>query len=287
MNPWFTKAGGLEKAREREIVIGPEDGLNRYWSDFWRYRDLLAFLTWRDVLARYKQTVIGVAWSLIRPIVTMVVFTVVFGRLAGLPSGDAPYPVLVYAALLPWQFFSVSVSESGNSLVNNAHLITKVYFPRLIIPIGALVVGLIDFLVSVAVYAGLMAYYGFLPDWGIATVPLFLLLAVGTSLGFGLWFAALMVKYRDFRHVLPFLVQVGLFLSPVGFNSAIVPEKWRLLYSLNPMVGVIDGFRWGLLRGATPLYLPGVVLSIVLTLAVLWGGIRYFRRTEQAFADVI
>jgi len=286
-NSGTIRAGRLAKEQEREIIIRPEGGLNRYWRDFWQYRDLLSFLTWRDVLARYKQTVLGVAWSLIRPIVTMVVFTLVFGKLAGLPSGDAPYPVLVYAALLPWQFFSVSVSESGNSLVNNANLITKVYFPRLIIPIGALAVGLVDFLVSVVVYAGLMAYYGFLPDWRIATVPLFLLLAIGVSLGFGLWFAALMVKYRDFRHVLPFLVQVGLFLSPVGFNSAIVPEKWRILYSLNPMVGVIDGFRWALLRGTTPLYLPGVFLSVGLTSIVLWGGIRYFRRTEQAFADVI
>jgi len=286
-NSGTIRAGRLAKEQEREIIIRPEGGLNRYWRDFWQYRDLLSFLTWRDVLARYKQTVLGVAWSLIRPIVTMVVFTLVFGKLAGLPSGDAPYPVLVYAALLPWQFFSVSVSESGNSLVNNANLITKVYFPRLIIPIGALAVGLVDFLVSVVVYAGLMAYYGFLPDWRIATVPLFLLLAIGVSLGFGLWFAALMVKYRDFRHILPFLVQVGLFLSPVGFNSAIVPEKWRILYSLNPMVGVIDGFRWALLRGTTPLYLPGVFLSVGLTSIVLWGGIRYFRRTEQAFADVI
>jgi lipopolysaccharide transport system permease protein len=277
----------LTKSQAAEIVIGPADGAEHFWRDLWQYRELLAFLTWRDILARYKQTAIGVAWSLARPLVTMIAFTLVFGKLAGLSPGDAPYPLLVYAALLPWQFFAVSLADSGNSLVNNAQLVTKVYFPRLIVPLSSVAVGLIDFLVSLGVYAVLLLFYRTVPDWRVATVPLFLLLAVGASLGAGFWLSALMVKYRDFRQVLPFLVQIGLYVSPVGFRSEVVPEKWRLLYSLNPMAGVIDGFRWALLGGQTPLYLPGIGLSVVLTLLVLWGGFCYFRRTERTFADVI
>jgi lipopolysaccharide transport system permease protein len=277
----------LAKAQEREIVIVPEDGSDRFWGDLWQYRELFAFLTWRDILARYKQTALGIAWSLARPLVTMIAFTLVFGKLAGLSPGDSPYPLVVYAALLPWQFFAVSLADSGNSLVNNAQLVTKVYFPRLIVPLSSVAVGLIDFLVSLGVYAVLLLFYRTVPDWRVATVPLFLLLAVGASLGAGFWLSALMVKYRDFRQVLPFLVQIGLYVSPVGFRSEVVPEKWRLLYSLNPMAGVIDGFRWALLGGQTPLYLPGIGLSVVLTLLVLWGGFCYFRRTERTFADVI
>jgi lipopolysaccharide transport system permease protein len=277
----------LAKAQEREIVIVPEDGSDRFWGDLWQYRELFAFLTWRDILARYKQTALGIAWSLARPRVTMIAFTLVFGKLAGLSPGDSPYPLVVYAALLPWQFFAVSFVDSGNSLVNNAQLVTKVYFPRVIVPLSSVAVGLVDFLVSLGVYAALLLFYRTVPDWRVATVPLFLLLAVGASLGAGFWLSALMVKYRDFRQVLPFLVQIGLYVSPVGFRSEVVPEKWRLLYSLNPMAGVIDGFRWALLGGQTPLYLPGIGLSVVLTLLVLWGGFCYFRRTERTFADVI
>jgi lipopolysaccharide transport system permease protein len=270
-----------------EIVISPSDGEDNFWGDLWRYRELFAFLTWRDILARYKQTTIGVAWSLLRPLVTMVAFTLVFSRLAGLSSGNSPYPLMVYSALLPWHFFATSLTESGNSLVSNSQLVTKVYFPRLIVPGSSIAVGLVDFLVSMAVYVALMLFYRTIPDWRVVTLPLFLLLAIAASLGLGFWFSALTVKYRDFRHVLPFLVQVGLYVSPVGFRSDIVPDQWRLIYSLNPMVGVIDGFRWALLGGKTPLYLPGIGLSVVLTLLVLWGGLRYFRRTEQIFADVI
>jgi len=275
------------KIPESELVIGPAGGDDNFWRDLWRYRELFVFLTWRDVLARYKQTTIGVAWSLVKPVLTMVAFTLVFGRLAGLSAGDAPYPLMVYAALLPWQFFAASLTDSGLSLVNNAHLVTKVYFPRLVVPVSAMAVGLVDFFVSLCVYAALMLLFRSIPDWRVVTVPLFLLLAIAASLGIGFWLSALMVKYRDFRHILPFLVQIGLYVSPVGFRSEIVPERWRLIYSLNPMVGVIDGFRWALLGGKTPLYLPGVALSVVLTLLVLWGGLRYFRFTEQTFADVI
>lgn len=270
-----------------EILISTSGGTDNFWGDLWRYRELFAFLTWRDILARYKQTTVGVAWSLLRPLVTMVAFTLVFSRLAGLSAGDTPYPLMVYSALLPWQFFAVSLTESGLSLVNNSQLVTKVYFPRLIVPISSMAVGLVDFLVSLMVYVALMLFYRSVPDWRIVTLPLFLLLAIAATLGLGFWFSALTVKYRDFRHILPFLMQVGLYVSPVGFRSEVVPEEWRLAYSLNPMVGVIDGFRWAVLGGKTTLYLPGIGLSVALTLLILWGGLRYFRRTEQIFADVI
>ncbi len=258
-----------------------------YWKDLWRFRELLYFLSWRDVLVRYKQTVIGVAWSVIRPVLTMIVFTVIFGKLAKFPSGNAPYAILVYAAMLPWQFFANALSESSNSLISNANMISKVYFPRLIVPCSAVVVSLVDFLISFAVLAVLMVWYRFIPDWRIVTVPLFLVLALLASLGFSLWLSALNVKYRDFRYIVPFIVQFGLYVSPVGFSSNVVPEKWRLLYSLNPMVGVIDGFRWAILGGEVRIYWPGFLLSTALTLLILYGGIRYFRKTERIFADII
>jgi lipopolysaccharide transport system permease protein len=258
-----------------------------YWKDLWRYRELFFFLSWRDILVRYKQTAIGVAWSVIRPFMTMVVFTVIFGKLAKFPSGDAPYAILVYAAMLPWQFFSNSLSESSNSLISNSNMISKVYFPRLIIPSSAVLVSLVDFLISFVILAVLMVWYQFVPDWRIFTLPLFLLFALLASLGSSLWLAALNVKYRDFRYIVPFIVQFGLYVSPVGFSSSVVPEKWRLLYSLNPMVGVIDGFRWAILGGDAAIYWPGFLLSLSLTLVILYGGIRYFRKTERIFADII
>ncbi len=258
-----------------------------YWKDLWRYRELLYFLSWRDILVRYKQTVIGVAWSVIRPVLTMIVFTVIFGKLAKFPSGNAPYAILVYAAMLPWQFFANALSESSNSLISNANMISKVYFPRLIVPCSAVVVSLVDFLISFAVLAVLMVWYQFIPEWRIVTVPLFLALALLASIGFSLWLSALNVKYRDFRYIVPFIVQFGLYVSPVGFSSNVVPGKWRLLYSLNPMVGVIDGFRWAILGGDAQIYWPGFLLSTGLTLLILYGGIRYFRKTERIFADII
>lgn len=236
---------------------------------------------------RYKQTVIGMAWALIRPFLTMIVFTVVFGNLAKLPSNGVPYPIMVFAAMLPWQFFASSLSESSTSLLGNANLISKVYFPRLIVPTSAVIVCFVDFMISGMILIGLMAWYNFMPSWRILTLPVFILIAFGAAIGTGLWLAALNVKYRDFRYVVPFLVQFGLYISPVGFSSAIVPEQWRFLYSLNPMVGVIDGFRWAILGGQAEIYLPGFLLSLVLVTLLLWSGVKYFRAYERSFADVI
>jgi lipopolysaccharide transport system permease protein len=272
---------------QQETVIRPGMGPLHYWRDLWRYRELFLFLAWRDILVRYKQTVIGIAWSVIRPLATMLVFTVVFGRLAKLPSNGVPYPVMVYAAMLPWQFFANSLSESSNSLIDNANLLSKVYFPRLIVPAGAVAVSLVDFAISCVILAGIMVWYGFVPDVKIVLLPLFLLMAFFASFGAGLWLSALNVKYRDFRYVVPFLVQFGLYISPVGFSSAIVPEKWRFLYFLNPMVGVIDGFRWAILGDAFPVQWPGLTLSALLVLLIFAGGVRYFRSMERSFADVV
>ncbi len=260
---------------------------SHYWKDLWRYRELFYFLAWRDLLVRYKQTVIGVAWAIFRPLLTMLALTLVFGKLAKMPSDGVPYPILVFAALLPWQFFASSFSEAGNSLISNSNMISKVYFPRITIPASSIIVSLVDFLISLVLLALLMLWYGFLPDLRILLLPLFTLIAVAASFGAGLWIAALNVKYRDFRYIIPFVVQFGLYVSPVGFSSNVVPESWRFVYSLNPMVGVIDGFRWAILGGNDHLYMPGFVFSIVMVLFILITGIIYFRKTEKIFADVI
>lgn len=270
-----------------ETIIESGHTERQYWKDLWRYRELFMFLAWRDILVRYKQTVIGVAWSVIRPLMTMIVFTIIFGKLAKFPSEGVPYPILVFAAMLPWQMFANGVTESSNSLVSNAAMLSKVYFPRLIVPTSAVIVSLVDFLISFALLGILMAWYQFLPDWQIVTLPLFLLFALLAGLGFGIWLAALNVKYRDFRYIVPFVVQFGLYISPVGFSSTVIPERWRLLYSLNPMVGVIDGFRWAILGGDSKLYLPGFILSLAITFVVFYLGLAYFRKTERTFADVI
>lgn len=271
-----------------QLVIKAGRTERQYWRDIWRYRELFYFLAWRDILVRYKQTVIGMAWALIRPFLTMVVFTVVFGKIAKLPTeGDAPYPILVFAAMLPWQFFANSLAECSNSLITNANLISKVYFPRLIVPTSAVVVSFVDFMISGIILLGLMAWYDFVPSWRIVTLPLFIAIAFAASTGAGLWLASLNVQYRDFRYIVPFIVQFGLYISPVGFSSGVVPEKWRLLYSLNPMVGVIDGFRWAILGGESQLYLPGFLLSLGLVLVFFISGIKYFRKMERTFADVI
>ena len=270
-----------------ELVIEPNRPVLHYWRDVWRYRELFWFLVWRDILVRYKQTVVGIAWSVIRPLVTMVIFTVVFGLLAKLPDNGVPYPLLVFAAMLPWNFFSNALAEGSGSLVGNANLLTKVYFPRIIIPISSVIVALVDFAISLFIMAGIMFWYGYLPDWRILLLPVFLLLACLPVAGAGLWFAALNVRYRDFRYVVPFILQLGLYVSPVGFASSIVPEQWRLLYALNPMVGVIDGFRWALLRGGTELHWPGILISTLLSLLLLFSGLWYFRKTERVLADVI
>lgn len=279
----------MKKYDESSSVLIIDAGRNEknYWRDLWRYRELFYFLAWRDFLVRYKQTAIGIAWAVLRPFLVMVVFSFIFGKIASLPSDDVPYPLLVFVALLPWQFFSNALSEAGNSLVASASMISKVYFPRLVVPASAVIVSFVDFLISCVILAMLMLWYQYLPSWQILTLPLFILIAIAAAVGAGLWTAALNVRYRDFRYIIPFVVQFGLYISPVGFSSSIVPENLRLIYSLNPMVGVIDGFRWAIFGGSVELYWPGFLLSLILVTAILISGIYYFRKTEKTFADVI
>jgi homopolymeric O-antigen transport system permease protein len=280
--------GQASLRRDHTLVIEPGRAELHYWRDLWRYRELFRVLAWRDISVRYKQTVIGAAWALIRPFLTMVVFTVIFGKLANLPSdGTAPYSLMVFAGMLPWSFFATAVLDASNSLLGNANLISKVYFPRLIVPIAAVMVAFVDFLISFAILAALMVWYQFIPGWQILLLPVFMSVAFITSFGIGVWITALNVKYRDFRYVVPFIVQLGLYVSPVGFTSNIIPEQWRLAYSLNPMVGVIDGFRWCILGGQSQLYWPGFWLSLIVVGFFLWLGVRQFRKMEKGFADLI
>lgn len=257
-----------------------------YWGDLWRYRELFYFLTWRDLVVRYKQTIAGVAWAVVQPAATMVIFTAL-GSFLKVPTGGVPRPVLVFVALLPWQFFSSALSAASSSLVTNANLISKVYFPRLIVPVSAIAVSLMDFAISAVFLAALMIFYHQWPDWRIVTLPLFVALAFGAALGGGVWLTALNVKYRDFRFVLPFIVQFGLYISPVAMPSEVVPERWRALYALNPMVGVIDGFRWALLGGRTELSFQSLAISCTAVAILITGGVRYFRQVERRFADLI
>jgi len=274
--------------QESVLIIEPGRTEKNYWTGLWRYRELFLILAWRDISVRYKQTVIGVAWALLRPFLTMVVFTLIFGRLAGLPSdGNTPYALLVFAGMLPWSLFSTTLSDASNSLIGNANLISKVYFPRLIVPTATVVTAFIDFLISFSILLGLMVYYQFVPGWNMLLLPLFVILALAASLGPGLWITALNVKYRDFRYVIPFIVQIGLYVSPVGFSSNIVPAQWRLLYSLNPIVSVIDGFRWSVLGEGSVIYWPGFALSLVIVAVFLWLGVSQFRKMEKSFADLI
>jgi lipopolysaccharide transport system permease protein len=271
---------------EQVVVIEAGKAGRQYWRDLWRYRELFYFLALRDIAVRYKQTVLGVAWSLVRPLATMIVFTLVFGTVAKLPSHGAPYAVFVFAALLPWQFFSSALQESSNSLINNSNMISKVYFPRLVIPVSAVIVSLVDFVIAFAVLLVFLWWYRVVPDWRILTLPGFVLLVFAITAGAGLWFSALNVEYRDFRYIVPFVVQLGIFVSPVGFSSAIVPQQWELIYALNPMVGVIDGFRWAIIPGQ-PISWLAVMFSVVLAVALFTSGIWYFRKMERHFADVI
>jgi lipopolysaccharide transport system permease protein len=274
--------------QEPVLIIEPGRTEKNYWTDLWRYRELFIILAWRDISVRYKQTIIGILWAIIRPFLTMVVFTVIFGRIAKLPSdGSAPYALMVFAAMLPWSLFSNALSESSNSLISNANLIGKVYFPRLIIPAVTLVTAFIDFLISFIILIGMMVYYQFAPGWHMLFLPFFIILALLASLGPGLWITALNVKYRDFRYIIPFVVQFGLYVSPVGFSSKVVPEQWRMLYNLNPMVGVIDGFRWCILGGNSPIYIPGFLLSLAIITFFLYLGVSRFRKMEKTFADLI
>ena len=270
-----------------DLVIEPGRSKKNYWKDLWRFRELFFFLSWRDILVRYKQTAIGLSWSIIRPFLTMMVFTFIFGRIAKLPAEGVPYPILVFAAMLPWQFFSTSFSDASNSLLLNSNMLTKIYFPRLIIPVSTVIVNLVDFIISFVLLIGLMIWYHFIPPLSILYLPLFLAMTFLISMGAGLFVAALNVKYRDFKYIVPFVIQIGMYISPVGFSSNVIPEKWRLLYSLNPMVGVIDGFRWCILGNNSHIYLPGMILSIVFTLLLLFFGVWYFRKMEKTFADVV
>ena len=271
-----------------DLIIEPGRSEKNYWRDLWRYRELFYILSWRDIKVRYKQTVIGVTWSVIRPLLTMLVFTVVFGKLAKLPTeGTTPYAIMVFAGLLPWQFFSNALTESSNSLIGNTNLISKVYFPRLIIPASSIITSFIDFLISFLIMIGLMGYYQFMPSWQIIFMPVFIIIAFLASFGAGLWLTTMNVKFRDFRYIVPFIVQLGLYISPVGFSSSVIPEKWRLLYSLNPMVGIIDGFRWCILGGEIKIYIPGFLLSLGVILFIMFYALRHFRKTEKAFADYI
>ena len=270
-----------------DLIIEPNRTTVAFFRELLRYRELFYFLAWRDILVRYKQTVIGIAWSVIRPLLTMLVFTVVFGRLAKLPSEGVPYPILVFSAMLPWQYFANAMQESSNSLIAESRLISKVYFPRLIVPASSIIVSAVDFLISLVLLGLLMLGYGFIPSWTLLFMPFFFLLATLAALGAGFWLSALNVKYRDFRYIVPFLVQFGLYVSPVGFSSSVVPERWRLLYSLNPMVGVIDGFRWCVQGTASSLYLPGFLISAAISVLAFSSGVWFFRRTERFFADFI
>jgi lipopolysaccharide transport system permease protein len=269
-----------------QLIIDADRTEQLYWRDLWRYRELFLFFAWRDLLVRYKQTAVGISWSLIRPLLTMMILTVVFGKLGKMPAGGVPYPLLVFCGMLPWMFFSTALTESGNSLVSNSNMISKVYFPRLAITASTVITSLVDFLISCAFLVALMIWYRFTPPAAVLFVPFFVLLVFAASLGAGMWVAALMVAYRDFRFIVPFVVQFGLYVSPVGFQSSIVPERFRLLYALNPMVGIIDGFRWCIL-GSSQIYWPSVAIAVIDVILLVASGTWYFRKTERTFADII
>ena len=271
-----------------ELIISAEHEEKNYWRDLWSYRELLNFLAWRDILVRYKQTTVGVAWAVIRPVLQIAIFTFLFQRVAKMSSGDIPYVLLVTGGTLPWGLFASTFSAAGDSLISSSNLISKIYFPRLLVPASTLVVGLVDFAISLSILVVLMIWYRYVPDFRILTLPLFIILAMMASLGAGLWLAALTVKYRDFRFISPFIVQIGFFISPVGFASSNITTPWeRVLYSLNPMVGVIDGYRWAIFRGSTPFYWPGLLLSLSVSGFLLFTAIKYFRHTEKSFVDLI
>jgi lipopolysaccharide transport system permease protein len=274
-------------AQPEETVIRPGHGLRNFWRDLWHYRELFYFLAWRDIAVRYKQTAIGVSWSVVRPLLTMLVFTIVFNRLAHLHSSGVPYSIFVFAGLLPWTFISSAVTESSNSLITNVNMVSKIYFPRLILPTTAVIVGLMDLLISFGVFTLLMLFFQFPPSPHLLALPLFIAMAICIAIGAGLWLAALNVKYRDFRYVVPFVMQLGTYISPVGFSSTLVPDRWQIVYSLNPVVGVIDGFRWSIIGGSQPLLSSHLAASLFATIAVLAGGLWYFQRAERSFADVI
>ena len=277
-----------DSTRFTPIVITPDLPSNLYWQDLWRYRELFFILAWRDVAIRYKQAILGIAWALIRPFLTMVVFSVIFGKLAMLPSqGNAPYAILVFAGLLPWQFFSTAITASAESLVANSNLLCKVYFPRLIVPIASIMAAFVDFLLSFLILIGLMFWYHWTPTWRLLAIPILTLFTILASIGPGLFLASLNVKYRDFRYIVPFLIQIGLYVSPIGFSSEIVPPQYQFIYSLNPMVIIIEGFRWSIIGHGVSLSPSALYCSLLLVLVALYLGLLSFRKMEKFFADVI
>jgi lipopolysaccharide transport system permease protein len=279
----------LEKKTTYNLIIEPGRTEKNYWADLYRYRELFYILSWRDLKVRYKQTVVGVLWAFLRPLLTMVVFTIVFGKLAKMqPEGDVPYAIMVFAAMLPWQFFSNALTEASNSLIGNANLLSKVYFPRLIVPASSVITSFVDFLISFVLLLVLMAYYQYMPTWKILFLPIYIALSFLTAFGLGLYLTALNVKYRDFRYIIPFIVQFGLYISPVGFSSSVIPDKWKTLYYLNPMVSIIDGFRWCIIRDSTtdPLSIYAL-FSVLMSVIILLIAIRQFRKMEKTFADLI
>ena len=271
------------------IIIEPNRSEKNYWTDIWRYRELFYILSWRDLKVRYKQTAIGLIWAILRPLLTMIVFTIIFGRVAGMKSeGNAPYSIMVFAGLLPWQFFSTAFSTASESLVTNSNLLSKVYFPRIIVPTSSIITSFVDFLISFVILIALMLYYKYIPSWQILFLPFFIILTFLQSFGFGIYLAALNVKFRDFRYIIPFIVQFGLYISPIGFSSSLISEKWRLLYYLNPMVSVIDGFRWCIIgNGSGNPFTTYFILSISITILILVYSIYKFRKMEKTFADLI
>lgn len=289
--PVSTDAVGANRSllQSERVTVIEQGALEReYWRDLWRFRELFAILTWRDLTLRHRQTVLGVAWSVIRPLTTVLVLSFVFGRVAKLPSdGSAPYPLMVLAGLLPWSLISSIVGQVCSTVLNNAPLMSKIYFPRLLLPAVTVATALMDALISVLLLFAMFLWFGFVPSWRILFLPVFLVFAVLASIGPGLWFTAMNVRYRDFQYGIGYFLQFGLYISPVGFSSAAVPQQWRFLYSLNPAVGVIDGFRWCLFRGAPPLYMPGLVCSVLITTVMLWAGVTHFRKSERTFVDLV
>ena len=279
----------LDKKPAYNLIIEPGRTEKNYWADLYRYRELFYILSWRDLKVRYKQTVVGVLWAFLRPLLTMIVFTIVFGKLAKMqPEGDVPYAIMVFAAMLPWQFFSNALTEASNSLIGNANLLSKVYFPRLIVPASSVITSFVDFLISFVLLLVLMAYYQYMPTWKILFLPIYIALSFLTAFGLGLYLTALNVKYRDFRYIIPFIVQFGLYISPVGFSSSVIPEQWKTLYYLNPMVSIIDGFRWCIIKDSTtdPLSIYAL-FSVLMSVVILLIAIRQFRKMEKTFADLI
>jgi lipopolysaccharide transport system permease protein len=273
---------------QHEVVLEAGRADRHYWLDLWRYRELFQVLAWRDVAIRYKQTVFGVAWAVIRPLLATIIFSLLMGRVAKLPSdGGAPYPLMVFAGMLPWTFFSQALADASNSVVSNANLVSKVYFPRLIVPTATIVAAMVDFAIGLVILAGMMLWFRFVPDWRILLLPAFALMGFLAALGPSLWIASLNVRYRDFRYVIPFIVQFGLYVSPVAYSSSVVPARWRLLYSVNPMASVIDGFRWCVLGGRAAIYWPGFGLGLAVIALAIWLGVTQFRRLEKSFADLI